>query len=28
VVTKRATGLATEYTIPVRFVPMVGEGEK
>jgi len=27
VVTKRATGLATEYTIPVRFVPMVGEGE-
>jgi protein-L-isoaspartate(D-aspartate) O-methyltransferase len=24
VITKHATGLATEYTIPVRFVPMVG----
>jgi protein-L-isoaspartate(D-aspartate) O-methyltransferase len=26
VVTKQDTGLATEYTIPVRFVPMTGEG--
>jgi protein-L-isoaspartate(D-aspartate) O-methyltransferase len=25
VITKHATGLATEYTIPVRFVPMVGD---
>ncbi|MGF1570185.1 MAG: protein-L-isoaspartate(D-aspartate) O-methyltransferase [Nodosilinea sp.] len=26
VITKQATGIATEYTIPVRFVPMTGEG--
>ncbi len=25
VITKHVTGLATEYTIPVRFVPMVGD---
>jgi protein-L-isoaspartate(D-aspartate) O-methyltransferase len=26
VITRHLTGLSTEYTIPVRFVPMVGEG--
>jgi protein-L-isoaspartate(D-aspartate) O-methyltransferase len=25
VITKHATGLSTEYTLPVRFVPMVGD---
>jgi protein-L-isoaspartate(D-aspartate) O-methyltransferase len=26
VITRHLTGLSTDYTIPVRFVPMVGEG--
>jgi protein-L-isoaspartate O-methyltransferase len=25
VITKHVTGLSTEYTLPVRFVPMVGD---